>query len=112
MLTSPFEKFTPVHRDFLLLNSLSAKRGVICSVMQACTPVSEENSVASTPVAEEEPKEDGEEFENLTAVLEHLALSEYQSTFEQEKIDVESFVRYLGFSPTFTIESMLNLYNE
>ncbi|XP_063048053.1 SEC23-interacting protein [Engraulis encrasicolus] len=59
---------------------------------QACTPVSEENSVASTPVAEEEPKEDGEEFENLTAVLEHLALSEYQSTFEQEKIDVESFL--------------------
>ncbi|KAL2083637.1 hypothetical protein ACEWY4_021410 [Coilia grayii] len=59
---------------------------------QASTPVSEENSIVSQPVVEEEPKEDGEEFENLTAVLDHLGLSEYQSTFEQEKIDVESFL--------------------
>lgn len=65
-------------------------------MMQITPPVAEENSVASQPqpvVVEEEPKEDGEEFADLSAVLEHLGLSEYQSTFEQEKIDVESLVR-------------------
>lgn len=42
---------------------------------------------------EEEPKEDGEEFEDLAAMLEHLGLSEYKTTFDEERIDVESFVR-------------------
>lgn len=42
---------------------------------------------------EEEPKEDGAEFEDLSAMLEHLGLSEYKSTFGEEKIDAESFVR-------------------
>lgn len=42
---------------------------------------------------EEEPKEDGEEFEDLAAMLERLGLSEYKTTFDQERIDVESFVR-------------------
>lgn len=42
---------------------------------------------------EEQPKEDGEEFEDLAAMLEHLGLSEYKSTFDEEKIDIESFVR-------------------
>lgn len=52
---------------------------------------------AATPPAAvgEEPKEEGEEFADLSASLEHLGLSEYQSTLEQEKIDLESFVRTL-----------------
>uniref|UniRef100_A0A673Y3K5 SEC23 interacting protein n=1 Tax=Salmo trutta TaxID=8032 RepID=A0A673Y3K5_SALTR len=41
---------------------------------------------------EEEPKEEGKEFVNLSSALEHLGLSEYQSTLEQEKIDLESFL--------------------
>lgn len=45
------------------------------------------------PAVEAEPKEDGEEFEDLSAVLEHLGLVEYKSTFHEEKIDIESFVR-------------------
>lgn len=35
---------------------------------------------------------DEEEFEDLAAVLQHLGLSEYNSTFDQEKIDIESFL--------------------
>ncbi|CAB1312434.1 unnamed protein product [Coregonus sp. 'balchen'] len=48
---------------------------------------------AATPPAavEEEPKEEGKEFVDLSSALEHLGLSEYQSTLEQEKIDLESF---------------------
>lgn len=42
---------------------------------------------------DEQPKEDGEDFEDLSSVLEHLGLSEYKSTFDNEKIDIESFVR-------------------
>lgn len=49
---------------------------------------------ASPPAVEEEPKEDGEEFEDLSAMLEHLGLSEYKGTFDEEKIDIESFVRF------------------
>ncbi|KAJ0004977.1 hypothetical protein NQD34_011191 [Periophthalmus magnuspinnatus] len=46
-----------------------------------------------TPPVEEEPKEEpkGDGFEDLSSVLEHLGLSEYNSTFDQEKIDLESF---------------------
>uniref|UniRef100_A0A674PGI8 SEC23 interacting protein n=1 Tax=Takifugu rubripes TaxID=31033 RepID=A0A674PGI8_TAKRU len=36
--------------------------------------------------------EDGEDFEDLSSVLEHLGLSEYKSTFDNEKIDIESFL--------------------
>ncbi|XP_061140387.1 SEC23-interacting protein isoform X1 [Syngnathus typhle] len=39
---------------------------------------------------EEELKE--EELEDLSAVLEHLGLSEYKNTFDEEKIDIESFL--------------------
>lgn len=46
---------------------------------------------------DEQPKEDGEDFEDLSSVLEHLGLSEYKSTFDNEKIDIESFVRVTGF---------------
>lgn len=41
---------------------------------------------------EDEAKDDGEEFEDLSAMLEHLALSEYKKTFDEERIDIESFV--------------------
>lgn len=51
------------------------------------------SNAAAAPAVDEEPKEDGEEFEDLAAMLEHLGLSEYKSTFDQERIDVESFVR-------------------
>lgn len=55
-------------------------------------PVAQEKAVIP-PAVEEEPKEEGEEFEDLAAVLKHLGLSEYESTLEEEKIDIESFVR-------------------
>ncbi|XP_061647021.1 SEC23-interacting protein isoform X2 [Phyllopteryx taeniolatus] len=42
------------------------------------------------PDAEEQPKE--EELEELSDVLEHLGLSEYKNTFDEEKIDIESFL--------------------
>lgn len=54
-------------------------------------PVSQANEVFS-PAAEEEAKEEEEETANLSSILEELGLSEYLSTFEQEKIDVESLV--------------------
>ncbi|KAL0964233.1 hypothetical protein UPYG_G00321150 [Umbra pygmaea] len=41
---------------------------------------------------EEGPKEQGEEFGDLAAALDHLGLSEYLSILEQEKIDLESFL--------------------
>lgn len=47
---------------------------------------------------EEEPKEDGEEFEDLSAMLEHLGLSEYKKTFDEERIDIESFVRKTAYN--------------
>ncbi|XP_054655230.1 SEC23-interacting protein isoform X1 [Dunckerocampus dactyliophorus] len=55
---------------------------VAAPVPQAVTP----------PSVEEEPKEEGEELEDLSAALEHLGLSEYKSTFDEEKIDIESFL--------------------
>uniref|UniRef100_A0A3Q1IB66 Uncharacterized protein n=1 Tax=Anabas testudineus TaxID=64144 RepID=A0A3Q1IB66_ANATE len=49
------------------------------------------NAAVTHPSVEVEPKEDGEEFEDISTVLEHLGLSEYKSTFDDEKIDIESF---------------------
>uniref|UniRef100_A0A6Q2Y4E5 SEC23 interacting protein n=1 Tax=Esox lucius TaxID=8010 RepID=A0A6Q2Y4E5_ESOLU len=50
-------------------------------------------AATTLPTAVEEvPMEQGEEFGNLSAALEHLGLSEYLSTLEQEKIDLESFL--------------------
>nr|XP_046258778.1 SEC23-interacting protein isoform X2 [Scatophagus argus] len=57
---------------------------------QVTAPITQGNG--APPAVEEEPSEDGEEFEDLTAVLEHLGLSEYKSTFDEEKIDIESFL--------------------
>ncbi|KAI3362622.1 hypothetical protein L3Q82_001701 [Scortum barcoo] len=59
---------------------------------QVTAPVTQENNAVTPPTVEEEPKEDGEEFEDLSAMLEHLGLSEYKSTFDEERIDIESFL--------------------
>lgn len=59
---------------------------------QEAAPVTQGNNSVTPPAVEEEPKEDGEKFEDLSAVLEHLGLSEYKSTFDEEKIDIESFL--------------------
>uniref|UniRef100_A0AAQ5WXT9 DDHD domain-containing protein n=1 Tax=Amphiprion ocellaris TaxID=80972 RepID=A0AAQ5WXT9_AMPOC len=53
---------------------------------------SQGNNAVTPPAVEELPKEDGEEFEDLSAVLQHLGLSEYKGTFDEEKIDIESFL--------------------
>uniref|UniRef100_A0AAQ6IRS8 SEC23 interacting protein n=1 Tax=Anabas testudineus TaxID=64144 RepID=A0AAQ6IRS8_ANATE len=58
---------------------------------QVAAPVSQANAAVTHPSVEVEPKEDGEEFEDISTVLEHLGLSEYKSTFDDEKIDIESF---------------------
>ncbi|KAM9365052.1 SEC23-interacting protein isoform 2-T2 [Pholidichthys leucotaenia] len=57
---------------------------------QVTAPVTQGNDVTHPPAVEEQPKE--EEFEDLAAVLQHLGLSEYKSTFDDEKIDIESFL--------------------
>ncbi|XP_068424671.1 SEC23-interacting protein [Clinocottus analis] len=57
---------------------------------QVAALVTQENNAANA--VEEEPKEEGEEFEDLSAMLEHLGLSEYKNTFDEEKIDIESFL--------------------
>ncbi|KAM8739268.1 SEC23-interacting protein [Acanthopagrus schlegelii] len=59
---------------------------------QVAAPTTQTNNAVTPPAVEEEPKEEGEEFEDLSAMLEHLGLSEYKSTFDEEKIDVESFL--------------------
>lgn len=59
---------------------------------QVTAPITQGNNAVTPPAVEEEPKEDGEEFEDLSAVLEHLSLSEYKSTFDEERIDIESFL--------------------
>lgn len=74
--------------------SKTRERLTVRLCLQVPAPVTQANAAASAPAAvEEEPKEDGEEFEDLAAMLEHLGLSEYKTTFDEERIDVESFVR-------------------
>lgn len=51
------------------------------------------SEVPTVEAAEEEAKEEEEEIGSMSSVLEMLGLSEYLSTFENEKIDVESLVR-------------------
>ncbi|XP_063731600.1 SEC23-interacting protein isoform X2 [Eleginops maclovinus] len=59
---------------------------------QVAAPVMQGNNAVSPPAVEEETKEDEEELEDLSAMLENLGLSEYKSTFDEEKIDAESFL--------------------
>ncbi|XP_017320014.1 SEC23-interacting protein isoform X2 [Ictalurus punctatus] len=60
-------------------------------VKQVSPPVSQATEVFN-PAAAEEAVEEEKETANLSSVLEQLGLSEYLSTFEQEKIDVESLL--------------------
>ncbi|KAM6916500.1 SEC23-interacting protein [Xenentodon cancila] len=59
---------------------------------QTTAPVIQGNNTVTPTTGEEKAKEDEEEFEDLAAVLKHLGLSEYKSTFDEEKIDIESFL--------------------
>ncbi|XP_035256346.1 SEC23-interacting protein [Anguilla anguilla] len=59
---------------------------------QAASSVSQTNGTAGQPVVEEAAGEEEEEFPNLTAVLEHLSLTDYLSTLEKEQIDMESLL--------------------
>ncbi|XP_052007223.1 SEC23-interacting protein [Xyrauchen texanus] len=56
------------------------------------SPVNQANEVPTVAAVEEEPKEEEEEIGDLSSVLEMLGMSEYLSTFENEKIDVESLL--------------------
>ncbi|XP_048060870.1 SEC23-interacting protein [Megalobrama amblycephala] len=56
------------------------------------SPVVQANEVPTIEAAEEEAKEEEEEIGNMSSILEMLGLSEYLSTFENEKIDVESLL--------------------
>ena len=51
------------------------------------------NSPAPPPAVEEKPREEAEVLEGLADVLEHLGLSDFKTTFDDEQIDLESFVR-------------------
>ncbi|AWP14327.1 putative SEC23-interacting protein [Scophthalmus maximus] len=59
---------------------------------QVATPVAQESNTIAPPAVEEEAKEEEEECEDLSTMLENLGLSEYKSTFDEEKIDHESFL--------------------
>ncbi|KAL4640935.1 SEC23-interacting protein [Arapaima gigas] len=61
-------------------------------VKQAVSPVLQTEDIVTQPAVEEGPVEEVQEFPDLSAVLEHLSLSEYFHTFEQEKIDMESLL--------------------
>ena len=69
------------------------------------------SSPAPAPAVEEKPKEDGEDFEGLAAVLEHLGLSDFKTTFEDEQIDLESFVRKKSamYSTLGSVSCVLNV---
>lgn len=62
-------------------------------LLQAAAPVAPDSPSVCAPGGEEQPKGDAEDFEDLSSVLQHLGLSEYKTTFNNEKIDIESFVR-------------------
>ncbi|KAG7254031.1 hypothetical protein CRUP_016581, partial [Coryphaenoides rupestris] len=73
-----------------LAPTMPTSNGAPLDSKQAPPPVAQGNSPA--PAVEEKPKEEGEDFQDLTAVLEHLGLSDYKSTFDDEQIDIESFL--------------------
>lgn len=56
------------------------------------SPAIQANEVTPVAAAEEETKEEEDEIGDLSSVLQMLGLSEYLSTFETEKIDVESLL--------------------
>lgn len=65
----------------------------LSSLRQAAAPIPPDEPSVCAPAADEQLREDGEDFEDLSSVLQHLGLSEYKSTLDDEKIDIESFVR-------------------
>lgn len=68
-------------------------------LLQAAAPIALDEPSVCAPAADEQLKEDGEDLEDLSSVLQHLGLSEYKSTFDDEKIDIESFVRVAACIP-------------
>lgn len=56
------------------------------------SPAIQANEVTPVAAAEEETKEEEDEIGDLSSVLQMLGLSDYLSTFETEKIDVESLL--------------------
>lgn len=74
-------------------------------------PITQGNIAVSPPAVEEEPKEEGEEFEDLSAMLEHLGLSEYKITFDEERIDIESFVRKFRVSTNINTINVVKVTN-
>ncbi|XP_068183076.1 SEC23-interacting protein isoform X2 [Antennarius striatus] len=84
--------------SLILFDLLSNQKNGSPSLTTSITPIANGDAKQVPPAVtpptavDEEPKEDGEEFEDLSAVLEHLGLSEYKSTFDEEAIDIESFL--------------------
>ncbi|MED6287514.1 S23-interacting protein, partial [Characodon lateralis] len=68
-----------------MMSTMPATNG---DAKQMMAPQSQADNAVHPPSGEE----DEEEFEDLAAVLQHLGLSEYKNTFDQEKIDIESFL--------------------
>ncbi|XP_076830402.1 SEC23-interacting protein isoform X2 [Brachyhypopomus gauderio] len=60
--------------------------------MKQASPSSSQSSEVLNSAAVEDGNEKADESADLSSVLEQLGLSEYISTFEQEKIDVESLL--------------------
>ncbi|XP_017279829.1 SEC23-interacting protein [Kryptolebias marmoratus] len=52
----------------------------------------EANAAVAPPAVDEQLGDEQEDVQDLAAVLQHLGLSEYESIFHQEKIDLESFL--------------------
>lgn len=77
-------------------SSCSAHRSCLL-LLQAAAPIPPHNPSFCTPAADQQPGEDGEDFEDLASVLQHLGLSEYKTTFDEEKIDIESFVKAAAY---------------
>ncbi|XP_027862049.1 SEC23-interacting protein [Xiphophorus couchianus] len=79
--------------SLILFDLLSNQKTVSAAPLMPAAPAA--NGEVSAPAAKEpnrEEEEDEEEFEDLAAVLQHLGLSEYKSTLDQEKIDMESLL--------------------
>lgn len=77
-------------------------------LLQAAAPIPLDEPSVCAPAADEQLKEDGEDLEDLSSVLQHLGLSEYKSTFDDEKIDIESFVRIAASIPKWVEDRMFS----
>lgn len=79
--------------DLLSNQNISSSMPLVPTVngveSQVSAPETQAPPTATPPPEEEEEPDDM--FKNLRSVLDHLGLSEYTQTFEQEKIDLEAF---------------------